>query len=759
MTSDERWTAIFDRIALFLTLLGFVLREWVPGATAGSGLNLFIHLLFWIALTLWFAGRATGGGATYRFSGFEFAFLGFGVVALISVLRASYKIAALDQALTWLSFLLFFVLCVQVIGRRLLTTILLATAFTIALYAVIQYFFLFQTLQPVAAATNSIEMARRIRTNEPWGTFIGPNQLAAFLVLLLPLLAGSMIDAKDYKVRGPAIAVGLLALGLTGSLGGFVALGCAIVTIAGLYFTRQKNRATIVGIGAGAVAVAVGLLLWSPLLSTVAARSHSMHVRQVYWRATGPIIGSAPLLGVGFDNWQEHYFRTKSDVQQETRKTHNDYLQVLSETGIVGLIAFAGILVLGLRKAMTRESEPATEETLPSPWFVASVIALLILIGVLHGLEALSVLLGGAWLAAWLILRRSPTPSDLTWTRLGIAGGLVGFMVHMVVDFLIFDYGVAINLIAGLALIALLQGRFSTVRIPKPVCVAVTGVLMAIIVPLLTWITPRAMAADNELTDATLLLSDLDTGRAVNPSLAIVESIRVAESAQQHNPFNADAYRAYAKAKLYEWGLLRRAGARETKTLEATEGMMLQALENAIRLRPFSSPLHDEKAMAHLEFRRYYLKDGKNSELAAAKAAEHLRVAIEHRRRAYELYPTYANNAYQLARVLDLVHDPDAVEYYKQALHLSDMAGRELENLDRLKLDPVAQARALRAVGKPLVAFEILDKYFRGLIKGLPPEDAKDRLKRYVRAYEDELEEGMTPVLKDVVDGIMRDLK
>src|SRR6185295_16864019 len=99
MTGDARWTALFDRIALFLTLLGFLLREWVPGSTAGSGLNQFIHLLFWVALTLWFAGRATGGGANYRFTGFEFAFLAFGVVALISVLRASYKVAALDQAL------------------------------------------------------------------------------------------------------------------------------------------------------------------------------------------------------------------------------------------------------------------------------------------------------------------------------------------------------------------------------------------------------------------------------------------------------------------------------------------------------------------------------------------------------------------------------------------------------------------------------------------------------------------------------------
>src|SRR3954471_1774147 len=137
MTSDARWTALFDRIALFLTLLGFLLREWIPGSTAGAGLNLFIHLMFWIALTLWFAGRATGGGGDYRFTGFEVAFLAFVVVALGSVLRASYKLAALDAALTWLSLALFFVLCIQLLGRRLLLSVLLATLFTLSVYAAI----------------------------------------------------------------------------------------------------------------------------------------------------------------------------------------------------------------------------------------------------------------------------------------------------------------------------------------------------------------------------------------------------------------------------------------------------------------------------------------------------------------------------------------------------------------------------------------------------------------------------------------------
>ena len=76
MTDDARWTAVFDRIALFLTLLAFLLRLGLPNSTSGVGLNLFLHLLFWIALTLWFAGRAMGSGGLYRFTGFEFALRG-----------------------------------------------------------------------------------------------------------------------------------------------------------------------------------------------------------------------------------------------------------------------------------------------------------------------------------------------------------------------------------------------------------------------------------------------------------------------------------------------------------------------------------------------------------------------------------------------------------------------------------------------------------------------------------------------------------
>lgn len=762
MTSDARWTALFDRIALFLTLLGFLLREWIPGSTAGAGLNLFIHLMFWIALTLWFAGRATGGGGDYRFTGFEFAFLAFVVVALGSVLRASYKLAALDAALTWLSLALFFVLCIQLLGRAFLLSILLATVFTVSVYAAIQYFVLFPLI-PASAGAESIEMARRLRTNEVFATFIGPNQLAGYLALLLPILAGSMIDTREYWRRGAALFLGLVALYLTGSLGGGVALLCGAATVAGLALTRSRGRAVAVGIGAGAVGIAIALLLWSPLLPATARHSHSMHVRSVYWRATGPIIASAPLLGVGLDNWQEHYFATKSEVQQETKKAHNDYLQILSETGVVGLLALAGILVLGLRKALDREAAPEAGPPPPSPGLPVVLIALLVLLGCLQAGDivgsALSVLLGAAWVAFWWMLRRDPEPTDLTWTRIGAAGGVVALLVHMMVDFQLYEDGVAIALVAALALVALLRGGSAVVRLPRSVCIAATAVLVAITVPLLVWIAPRAMAADNEVEDARMALASLEAGTSANPTRLISDAIRVSESAQAHNPFNPEAYQLFARAKFHEWDLLQKAGARDGRTLEESEGMVLQALENALALRPRSSPLHYELSQAHRIFRRYYLKAGKSADMAAAKAAEHLRRALEQQRLAYELYPTSSRNAYFLARLLEISGDADAPRAYREALRLSDLAGSELEDLDRLRIGPIARARALRAVGKPLDAHDILDGFFHGAIRGLKPEDAKARLERILKSSEEELDEGMTPVLKDAVEAILRDLK
>lgn len=767
MTGELRWSALFDRLGLWLALFAFLMREAIPNATCGHGLNLFIHLLFWIALTLWFAARGVNRGGFYRFSGIEFALIAFAAFALLSVLRARFKLAAIDSAFAWLSLSLFFVICIQALGTRTLLQVLLSTLICLSAYALVQYFVLFPMLEPEAAKTTSVEMARRIRTNEVFATLAGPNQFAGFLALLIPVALGSLLDTREYRWRGAMLALGTLSIALTGSLGGWVALACGMVTLLGLALTRSRGRSPAIAVGMGAVGVAVALLLFSPLLSVMARKSHSMHVRAVYWRATGPMIRSAPLLGVGLDNWQEHYFRTKSDVQQETVKTHNDYLQLLAETGVLGFLSFAAILGLGLRKALVRPSQPAPDPEPPSPWLVGGVVGVMMLLGLFNAQDpegrpdwigrGVVLLLGTVWLGSWLLLQRRPATGDLTWTRFGVAGGLVALLVHMVVDFQIYQYGVAASLMAVLALAALLRGDLPEIRLSRGACLAGMAVVMAISFYLTAFIAPRAIAADGEIEEVKAALFKLERSPDANATALLSEAIRVDESAQAHNPLDPEAFQLYARLKYREWQINEKVGA--GPQLDVIEGTLLQALDNAISLRPLSSPLYDEKAQVHLAFRRHYLKEAKTSELARAKASEHLRLAAECQRRAYELYPTISRNAYLLARVLELLHDPEANTYYREALRLAELAGRELENLDRMKLSPLGRARALRAVGKAFEAHDSLVSDLRRAVAGLSPAEARAGLERYVKLSADELEEGMAPVLKDAIEDIMRDLK
>jgi len=94
----------------------------------------------------------------------------------------------------------------------------LATVVALSVYALVQFFILFPAIQTEAQTTESVEMARRIRTNEVFATLGGPNQLAGFLVPLLPVLIGSMMDARDFKIRPVGLGLGLIALAVASML-------------------------------------------------------------------------------------------------------------------------------------------------------------------------------------------------------------------------------------------------------------------------------------------------------------------------------------------------------------------------------------------------------------------------------------------------------------------------------------------------------------------------------------------------------------
>ena len=103
---ESRVAPLLDRTAFLLAATSLALRWLAIGSMAGPGLNLFLNLLIWVSLGLWFLSRALSGGALYRFTGMEFALLAFVIICLVSALRASFQLVALDQAFSMLSYAL-----------------------------------------------------------------------------------------------------------------------------------------------------------------------------------------------------------------------------------------------------------------------------------------------------------------------------------------------------------------------------------------------------------------------------------------------------------------------------------------------------------------------------------------------------------------------------------------------------------------------------------------------------------------------------
>jgi O-antigen ligase len=237
------------------------------------------------------------------------------------------------------------------------------------------------------------------------GTFVCPNHLAGFLEMSLGLIvaraaiarkeAGTIERSILVKVLLVYVAI-MVALGIVTSLSraGWLsaAFGMVTVLLMGGWRGRQIWLRLVVVVAVFACAAAV---FWNlePIRNyflktvvpgdgnqTVSLRDPTLGGRTMMWSGTIDMIRQNPLIGTGMGTWQWHFQKVKDyRILSFPDYTHNDYLNLASDYGIIGVVLMCLVFAAFFRHAFSViESAQSSEDKAFAVGSVSAVVAILV---------------------------------------------------------------------------------------------------------------------------------------------------------------------------------------------------------------------------------------------------------------------------------------------------------------------------------------------------------------------------------------------
>lgn len=184
------------------------------------------------------------------------------------------------------------------------------------------------------------------------GSFGSPNSLAAYLLLLLPLLGALTIQRRATPTQriawGYVTVVFAFGLVLTISRGAWLAL-VIVLAVCPVFAVRGglvRKALFLIGTWVGLATIAGAVYLTAPAARermTLLIAQQGELSRPIMWRAAWGIFGDHPLLGSGAGSYGVMFDRYRPEsFQLEARWAHNDYLNTLSDYGAVGFLGMFG---------------------------------------------------------------------------------------------------------------------------------------------------------------------------------------------------------------------------------------------------------------------------------------------------------------------------------------------------------------------------------------------------------------------------------
>jgi hypothetical protein len=535
------------------------------------------------------------------------------------------------------------------------------------------------------------QFEKKLKSGEVMGFTASPNSYAALLVMLAVLAMGWLIQrwserqGQDWAVIALVVlatAAGLGMIGLTFSKTGAVTPVLGILAFVALWLWGRQLHARAKAafwIGTAFFVAAVGAVIGHGLAHQNLLIS-SLTFRWRYWVGSWRLFERHPWLGVGWDNFGQHYLHFRLPIaSEEIKDPHNFFVRFLTELGAVGA-ALAVVWMARLWWELTRPTQPPAPRDEPPPTPLAPrrqyllgwlfvVVGGAFVINILAAIDwsqwdrsgsyiVLELMRRGIYFAVMYILATAAAVRSLEtpqwdrraapWMLMGllIAAGL--FLLHNLIDFSLFETGpmMVFMLVVGAALGARnAASRPGTVApsLGRPIAAA------ALVAACLLWIGVVVL----------VFIPTADAERLAVEAQSAAESHQYTRSADLMNA--AFARQSLNGGYAFEAAQMRQLGG-------APIGLAIDDLNRAIAADPFNTGYYLQRA--ELELRE--------------PAPDRARVQADFRR-ALELDPNDIPNHLRLAQLMEQWNDPAAArEQYQAALRIDNA----LEPGDPRRLSP-----------------------------------------------------------------------
>lgn len=255
---------------------------------------------------------------------------------------------------------------------RLVARLVVIFGFLLGVYGLMQHF-----LNP-----STIFWVRQPEQAQPFGPYVNRHHFAGYMELTLAmplgLLFAGAVERDRVLLYAFASAMMAIALVMTNSRGGMLSMVCEILFLAAVaaVFRRRapreegeeaagggRVRAAAIRVGLGfamIVAVFFGVLYFggedalSRLVGTVNSEDPTTG-RAHFWEGAVQMIKDHPVVGTGLGAFGSVYPRyDTANGTYRLEQAHNDYLQILTDGGVVGGVLGLLFVVVLLRMALRR---------------------------------------------------------------------------------------------------------------------------------------------------------------------------------------------------------------------------------------------------------------------------------------------------------------------------------------------------------------------------------------------------------------------